>query len=144
MLTMLACLLACLLSIDFSFIQTSYRLKYQEAELKILTEQQGTNVQTFVALVQDNQQVLQQQKAILQADTLQRLAQSILNSDVDASGTFSEHELQRLQLNLMTFPDVQVNVSALRDYMKGSVRTLDSVLNLVAHMDEHDIFEAKK
>ena len=97
-----------------------------------------------MALVKDNQQVLQQQKAILQADTLQRLAQSILNSDMDASGTFSEHELQRLQLNLMTVPDVQVNVSALRDYMKGSVRTLDSVLNLVAHMDEHDIFEAKK
>lgn len=109
-----------------------------------MTEKQGTNVEAFVSLVKQNREVIDKQKAYLKAETLQKLATAIINSDSDRSGKFSERELMELEINLMTSTNVEVNYPALRSYMAGSQRNLESVLNLVTHMDDETVPEEER
>ena len=76
---------------------------------------------------------------VVEADTMQILVQAIVSSDFDSNATFSDQEIQILEVRLANIPGVVVNKPALKKAVKESDRTVESVVSFVKHMFRDDL-----
>jgi hypothetical protein len=72
-------------------------------------------------------------------DVVQTLVTACIDSDFDQSGTFSDQEIQILELRMQNIPGVVVNHALLKDCVQKSDRQLESILALVKHINRTDL-----
>lgn len=72
-------------------------------------------------------------------DVVQTLVTACIDSDFDQSGTFSDQEIQILELRMQSIPGVIVNHALLKENVQKSDRQLESILELVKHMHRMDL-----
>lgn len=75
----------------------------------------------------------------VRAEMLQILLTAIVESDVDASGTFTDQEIKVLQMRLSNLPGISTNSERLLQRLTAGSRALSSVLTLVADIDRDDV-----
>jgi hypothetical protein len=75
---------------------------------------------------------------------LQNLFTAIIDSDADNSASFSDQEIQILEMRLRNIQGITVNFDALKRQVLASDRTLESVLKLVENMDRDDLPEEER
>lgn len=117
-------------------ISQNLRLKESETKLESIAQSQGSNVSSLVSLVKENGVIQTQMMVrtdrdddslaeccqltlyfvpqdITKAETLQRLFETILQSDRDANFKITEAEVQELVIRLKVDPRVDVNQDTL-------------------------------
>lgn len=72
-------------------------------------------------------------------DVVQTLVTACIDSDFDQSGTFSDQEIQILDLRMQNIPGVIVNHALLKESVQKSDRQLESILALVKHINRTDL-----
>lgn len=65
----------------------------------------------------------------------QSILHALIESDYDASGHFSDDELQILELRVQHLPGIVVNAPLLMDRVAASDRRLATILEFVHHID---------
>ena len=75
-------------------------------------------------------------QAAVKSQALQTLVESIIESDTDGSGKFSDREMKLLEMRLKNMRGVKVNHSRLVDTMSHSTRDLNGILKMVQNMDQ--------
>jgi hypothetical protein len=138
------------------------RLQQEESKLESLTKQQGIDSQTFMHLIEENSTVIDELKVLkvlndvarnapplltlhffskvaVKDDVVQTLVTACIDSDFDQSGTFSDQEVQILDLRMQSIPGVIVNHTLLKESIQKSDRQLESILALVRHVYRTDL-----
>lgn len=79
---------------------------------------------------------------------MQTVVQGILSSDLDASSKFSDQELPILEINILagikTLKGVRCDRDKLKQALKESDRTIESVLAMVSEIDDPSLPEEKR
>lgn len=78
-------------------------------------------------------------KVAVKDDVVQTLVTACIDSDFDQSGSFSDQEVQILDLRMQSIPGVIVNHELLKESVQNSDRQLESVLALVKHLYRTDL-----
>lgn len=68
----------------------------------------------------------------------QTILTALIDSDFDMSGSFSDQELQILQLRVKNIPGVIIDDAKLVERVKASDRKLSTVLEMVQELDRED------
>jgi hypothetical protein len=69
-------------------------------------------------------------------DLTQTLVTACIDSDFDQSGSFSDQEIQILEMRMQSIPGVIVNHELLKETVQKSDRQLESILVLVKQLHE--------
>lgn len=81
-------------------------------------------------------------QSAVKADLTQTLFTDCIESDFDSSGTFSDQEIQILEVRMQNLPGIQVNHGLL--VAKGSDCKLESLLALLTPLDRTDLSDDRR
>ena len=80
----------------------------------------------------------------MKADLTQTVVTAIIASDFDSSGTFSDQEVQILELRMKNVPGVNVRHDLLVQAASGSDRSMSNVLRLLDDIDREDLADSER
>ena len=80
----------------------------------------------------------------MKADLTQTVVTAIIASDFDSSGTFSDQEVQILELRMKNVPGVNVRHDLLVQAASGSDRSMSNVLRLLDDIDREDLTDNER
>ena len=83
-------------------------------------------------------------QALVKADLTQTVVTAIIASDFDSSGTFSDQEIQILELRMKNVPGVTVRHDLLVQAASGSDRSMSNVLRLLDDIDREDLTDNER
>ena len=83
-------------------------------------------------------------QALVKADLTQTVVSAIVESDFDSSATFSDQEIQILELRIKNVPGVNVRHDLLVQAAGGSNRSISNVLKLLNDLDRDDLSDEER
>lgn len=120
------------------------KLKRCQTEMEIIAQQQGSNVDSLVSLVNENQKLLDAMDKNVRASTAQILLKTVLLCDTDNSFHISDSETGLLILRIKNVEAVELDEDRLRQEIKQSGGDLGSVLDILKSMADDRVPEEKK
>ena len=111
-------------------------LEVVEEKFEEVAEKDGADVGKLKALVKENREITDQQKALIKGDAMQEMMRVLLElpEGFGKDKHFSEAEINRLLHRMDNMPGVRVNEKLLRVQV-GSKRNLANVLDLLGDID---------
>ena len=111
------------------------RLKEVEARLELITVEQGTNVNELVALVKENQEILDKQTRVVRGETVQALMGAIVSSQ-DTDPKITDREINKVMLKLAHLPAIEVDEEGIRKLMIGKELSIKGVFKMIKEMED--------
>jgi hypothetical protein len=110
------------------------RVKIVEGNLQTMVGSQGSNVDSFVALVQENAKVMESMEALLAAQVAQHLMSTVVQTDHNLDFKLSDTEINELILRVGTMQGVEaVDEQELRRVLSRS-NGVEGVYSIIQSM----------
>lgn len=119
------------LNID-SMTSSIDKLNEIDQALTILTNQQGTTIDTFQIHVEENKRILNSMKGNLKANILQNLLSILLRSDMDNDSIIDNNEINHLIERIQNISGVTVHEDRFRSATSG--RSIKDVMEVVKNL----------
>lgn len=111
------------------------QLKTAETQLANITKTQGTNVNTFLYEVKQNQLVLDEIQELLVNDVMQSMLSALLRADRDQDFTIDPEEVDILLLRVKALPGVQgVDEVRIKEILLKRGSGVEAILEVVADL----------
>jgi hypothetical protein len=89
-------------------------LQVLEVKLNTLADEAGYTSTKLVKLVHENQDILKQERQLIQSDVIQAMIEVVFHADGDESGDLSDHEVSKLMIRMKNLPAISVNEESFR------------------------------
>jgi hypothetical protein len=111
-----------------------HELQELEVKLNTLADEAGYTSTKLVELVHDNQDILKQERQLIQSDVIQAMIEVVFHADGDESGDLSEREVSKLLIRMKNLPAITVNEELFRLKVMANPK-VRAVIDLVQELD---------
>lgn len=89
----------------------------------------------LVALVKENQEILDKQTRVVRGETVQALMSAIVSSQ-DTDPKITDREINKVMLKLENLPSIEIDEEGIRKLMIGKELSIEGVFKMIKEMEE--------